>query len=491
MKKLFCLLALSLPVLIPSMILAMPGVYPTGTTFYKPDKCWSGYTILTYSAPSVLIDMNGNVVKKWPINVAPPIPCKILPGGYIMTSRRGAGRGINSVIQMDWDDKIVWQFDKFEQVQGFGPPSGAGPKRGRPGGSPLGAKVWTAGVHHDFQREGNPVGYYVPGMEPMVDKGKTLILAYTASKNPRINSNVLLDDVIYEVTWDGKVVWKWVASEHVDEMGFSELEFKAMQRNRAPRVDWLHVNCASYLGPNKWFDRGDERFHPDNIIFDSKTANILAIIEKKTSKIVWLVGPRYDSSPQLKKLGWILGPHHTHMIPKGLPGAGNILVYDNGGSAGYGDPDPVNRFRYFRDYSRVIEFNPVTLEKEWEYSPVTLGMFVPGDGMREYSAYISSAQRLPNGNTLITEGADGRIIEVTPALEVVWEYVSPYYRIHPSRPGTPKHKVPGQDVYRAYRVPYDYIPQIKKPEEIPVIPPRNKNFRVEGSGDNFKIKIIR
>jgi hypothetical protein len=42
----------------------------------------------------------------------------------------------------------------------------------------------------------------------------------------------------------------------------------------------------------------------------------------------------------LKALVYIIGPHHTHLIPKGLPGEGNVLVFDNGGAAGYGDPNP-------------------------------------------------------------------------------------------------------------------------------------------------------
>ena len=48
------------------------------------------------------------------------------------------------------------------------------------------------------------------------------------------------------------------------------------------------------------------------------------------------------------------------------------------------------------------------------------------DASRFYSPFVSSAQRLPNGNTLITEGSDGRIFEVTRNHELVWEYISPY-----------------------------------------------------------------
>ena len=52
---------------------------------------------------------------------------------------------------------------------------------------------------------------------------------------------------------------------------------------------------------------------------------------------------------------------------------------------------------------------------------------MPLDASRFYSPFISSAQRLPNGNTLVTEGSDGRIFEVTRDHELVWEYISPYW----------------------------------------------------------------
>jgi len=471
MKKLLILTVIYSFLFLHSTIFAFPSVYPTGTTIYKPGKCWSGYTILSKAGPNAtLIDMNGNEVKQW--EGYDTQPNRILPGGFLISSMTKGKGASNTMVQVDWNDNIVWQFNKFEQVS-TAPPGG---KDGPPE-----EKAWSARQHHDWQREGSPVGYYTPGMEPMVKGGNTLILGHTASRNPKINKNELEDDIIYEVTWDGEIVWKWVASEHVDEMGFSEVEFQAMQRMRQPKVDWFHINCASWLGPNKWYDAGDERFHPDNIIFDSRHANILGIIDKKTGKIVWQVGPRYDASPELKKLGWIIGVHHTHMIPKGLPGAGNIMCYDNGGGAGYGPPDPVGGpWSFNRAYSRVLEFNPVTLEKVWEYSPEVLGWFMLGDSMREFSPYISGAQRFPNGNTLITEGAMGRLIEVTPDLEIVWEYISPFYSIEG------KTKLPSQSVYRAYRVPYEWVPQLKKPKELAVIPPGNQNFKVQGTEDGYK-----
>jgi hypothetical protein len=113
----------------------------------------------------------------------------------------------------------------------------------------------------------------------------------------------------------------------------------------------------------------------------------------------------------------------------------------------------------------VVEFNPVTLEVVWQYLPSTAGFNDPSF----FSHYISSAQRLPNGNTLIDEGADGRIFEVTAGHEIVWEYVSPFF-------ADPKETQNG--VYRAYRVPYDWVPQGGKPIEKAVIPIPKSKMRV-------------
>jgi hypothetical protein len=96
-----------------------------------------------------------------------------------------------------------------------------------------------------------------------------------------------------------------------------------------------------------------------------------------------------------------------------------------------------------------------------------------------YSGLVSSAQRLPNGNTMITEGVGGRIFEVTKEHEMVWEYVNPYRGWNGSRPGG---RPSGLNmVYRAYRVPYAWVPQVTRPEEIAIKRVDNSRFRVPGS----------
>lgn len=443
---------------IPAILFAMPSVFPHGTTIYKPDKAFNGYTILTTKGnQTILIDMNGNVVKHWENLCDEEHPAKILPGGYAMGATGDRGRlfeheDSNDLSIVDWDGNIVWTWPK-------------------------------AGMHHDFQREGNPVGYYVPGMEPLIGSGRTLILSHKVVKNKRISDKPLYDDFIFEVDHDGKIIFEWLASDHIKEMGFGQEARTTMYRypnyvmTRTRGVvggDWIHVNSASWLGPNKWYDAGDERFHPDNIIYDGRQTNTTGIISRKTGKIVWHLGPDFTATKKLRKIKPTIGLHHAHMIPKGLPGEGNILIFDNGGYGGYGPPNAgaprgLNDAR--RDYSRVIEIDPVKLKIVWEYSANRAGY---RDKYKFYSDYISSAQRLPNGNTLITEGSLGRIFEVTPGSrkekpETVWEYISPYYNMDENY----------NMVYRAYRAPYDYVPQLKKPVETAVIPPENSTLRVK------------
>ena len=445
-----------------------PTIYPTGVTVYNPEKCWNGFTIFqALEVGAVLMNMNGRENKVW--KGVHGFPNKIFPGGYLMTSRgsRDGRYGVQDgldLVQIDWDGNVVWKFDRNEYIEDPGIP-------GR----------WMARSHHDYQREGSTTGYYAPGMEPKTDSGNTLVLAHRNARNPKISDKQLLDDVILEVDWDGDIVWEWHCNEHFDEMGFREGPKNTLARDPNYRQtqpegmgDWMHINSMSVLGPNKWYDAGDKRFHPDNIIIDCRDANIILIIEKATGDIVWKIGPYFDQTPELRKLGWIIGQHHAHMIPRGLPGEGNILIYDNGGWAGYYAPNPGSPTGIrgaLRDYSRVLEIDPVTLEIVWQMTPKEAGYLMPLDANRFYSPFISGMQRLPNGNTMITEGSHGRIFEVTPEHELVWEYVCPYWG----------KALPMNMVYRSYRLPYEWVPQLEKPAESPIERLDVSTFRVPGA----------
>ena len=428
------------------------SVYPTGTTIYEPDRAWNGYTVLSplQTQAVLVIDMNGNVVKRWEgLNNSAGGPARVLPGGILISASgaRPPNQESLELVQQDFDGKVIWQFSHNEQIK-----------------TREGSTIWSARQHHDWQRESLPAGYYSPESAPVVEGTSTLILTHTNRMQPKVADVMLEDDRLVEVSWKGELLWEWVASDHIDELGFAPDARKAIKAaqsfNKARgSFDWLHINSAHFVGPNRWFDQGDMRFAPNNVIISSREASLLAIVGRD-GKIVWRLGPDFSESKELRSIRQIIGQHHAHIIPKGLPGAGNLLVFDNGGSSGYGfaspiAPDGVGAFA--RSTSRVVEINPVTLELVWSYT-----------NPRFFSTNISSAQRLPNGNTLITAGAGGRMFEVTTQGAIVWEYMYPLFGGANA----------SNAVYRAYRIPYGWIPQITRPTERAVAPPALGDFRV-------------
>jgi hypothetical protein len=431
---------------------AAPSVYPTGVTIYDPARTWNVYTVLSpLATPAVIvIDMNGNVVKRWDdYNSSAGGPARVLPGGQVIAASgaRPPYQESLELVQRDFAGNLVWSFRRNEQVEL------------RDAGT-----VWSSRQHHDWQREDFPAGYYSPELTPAPTGANTLLLTHTNHVLPAVADTMLEDDRLIEVTPDGRIVWEWTAGEHIDELGFApdaRAAIKAASDTNAARgsFDWLHINSATYLGPNRWFDAGDARFAPNHVIISSRQASLLAIVGRN-GKIVWRLGPDFSASEELRKIRQIIGQHHAHFIPKGLPGAGNVLVFDNGGSSGYGFAGPIapNGVGAFaRATSRVLEIDPVTLELVWSYV-----------APRFFSTNISGAQRLPNGNTLITEGAGGRMFEVTRDGAIVWEYMNPLF-------AGPRQS---NDVYRAYRLPYEWIPQLARPSEQAVTAPALGSFAV-------------
>ncbi len=405
--------------LLPALAAAHPGVYPTGVTLYKPSKAYNGYILFAAADQrTYLIDMDGNVVKRWSRTGFPSLA---------LTPREAGGRRGHLLVQLDkvpkpddlashsnglsnmtigevdWNDHVVWHWGGASS----------------PGGG--------AHQNHDIRR---------------LPEGDTLTFSSQVRHIPGYTAPRVIDGMIEEIDPRGHVVWTWIASRHIDGFGFTPSELRRLEASKDP--DSLHINTVVPLGPNRWFDAGDERFAPDNILVNSRNANVAVIIDKSSGKIVWRLGPHYPQHKVLTKrkiprpVDQLIGEHDVHMIPKGLPGAGNLLIFDNEGSAGY---PPANKGVF--SVSRVIEVNPQTKTIVWQYTADMSGQIA----WMFYSAFIGSARRLPNGNTLIDEGQDGRIFQITPKGEIVWEYISPYF---------------GNDVtnavYRAQPVDYDWAP---------------------------------
>ena len=494
---------------------------PTGcVTKNVPGKVQEGFTFIDGSVQrlfglpgrSTLIDKDGNIVKEWSIGSF----VKLLPGGNVlggMVYESNVGSGMfdynDCFVELDWEGNIVWPEDAaIIDLPGLGNVCDPNSQVVGLDVDELGQRVTNQ--HHDHQREGNPVGYFAPGQEPESEGGKTLILSQNnppLSETSHISNFPLFNDIIVEFEVDDErteVLWEWDPIDHFEPgqgsvgdlgLGFSDIAKEAIKTilvvfgTPAGQDDWMHINSVSYVGPNRWCpdpeeDEADEapcdlRFHPDNVIWNARNANIIAIVARhdhpnddwKSGDIVWRVGPDYGDAPG--KLDQIIGIHHAHMIPQGLPGAGNILVFDNGGNAadgfgsGYGadengDPAFPNKFR---SYSRIIEFDPVTLDVVWSYErPGSIPE--PGENFAPFfSPFGSGMQRLENGNTLISEALTGRMFEVTSTGELVWEFVNPFGPFPPY--GDPSQGLfgIGNLSYRAYRIPLDWIPEADEDDD--------------------------
>ena len=226
--------------------------------------------------------------------------------------------------------------------------------------------VWKADVaaHHDFRRLPN---------------GHTLVVCREYVEDERIRPGSIKSDCILELTPDREPVWKWRGHEAVLEM--AEL---VPIRFPLPERDILHTNTVEVLpdGPAA----GDPRFRPGNVLFSCRNIDTIGVIDKDTKKVVWAWGP-----------GELDKQHMPTMLP-----IGHILIYDNGMKAGR---------------SRILELDPLTGEIVWQYQADPPESF--------FSHSRGSSERLPNGNSFIAESNTGRLFEVTPAGEIVWEFLNP------------------------------------------------------------------
>ena len=424
------------------------SVYPTGTTRYDPAKAFNSFVLFTGGDNIArLIDMNGTTVHEWRNagDLTTLIDPKLTGGklGHVLVTLSmlnvpgtdlvpgATGRAAQSIGELDWEGNTVWTF-----------------------GAKAPGKL--AYQHHDWDRLSN---------------GNTLVLANAVHPIKGFVQPRLLDDVIYEVNAAGDVVWTWTAGDHLDEIGFTSEQMALIRKSDS--ADYLHVNSMRLVGPNRWFTAGDERFRPDNIIISSRNANLIAIIDKKTGRVVWTLGPNYAPAPPSDRrvprpLDRTSGQHDPHIIPEGLPGAGNLLVFDNEGPAGY-----PNLPLAVTGGSRVLEIDPVTKQIVWQYSGEDSG----GPGWSFRSTHISNARRLPNGNTFVDEGQKGRLFQVTRDGEIVWEYVNPY-----PRRGTDNRTAratTNHQLYRGQPVPYEWVPTGTPHSEMPVVAQDNSRFRVQ------------
>jgi hypothetical protein len=195
--------------------------------------------------------------------------------------------------------------------------------------------------------------------------------------------NKTLSNNIIEITRDGDVVWEWNHWEHFDPE-------KDVECPLGTKMVWGYTNSFDI------FPNGD-------LLISVRHLNTIARISKKTGEIIWRWGPEQ-----------MVG--HQHCVS--VLDNGNIMLFDNGL---HRNPPAVKSDDYGQigacESSRILEVNPETNEIVWQFND-------PANQF--YTQYCGSAERLPNGNTLICESIKGTFFEVTPEKEVVWKYVHPF-----------------------------------------------------------------
>jgi hypothetical protein len=225
--------------------------------------------------------------------------------------------------------------------------------------------------HHDFRRLPNGNTIYI-GWEAMTPENIKRVKGGVPGKE---KDGVIYGDYVREIDPSGKTVWEWHAQD---------LEIERYPLNMVGhREEFAHCNACCPLS------NGD-------VMLSFRKLSSIMIIDRKTGK------PRWEMRDEL----W--GQQHDcEMLNNG-----NILFFANGQDTG-GAP-----------HSRVIELDPGTRKTVWEYKGNPPWTF--------FSPHISGAQRLASGNTLVCEGQWGRIFEVTPQCEIVWEYINPHHGVQPS-----------------------------------------------------------
>lgn len=232
--------------------------------------------------------------------------------------------------------------------------------------------------------------------------------------------------IIVELDQDGNELCRWSTWDNLDYLKqfhkrkpLGKPGIKIRKKRPSPfggDYDYDYLNSIQALPENPLGK--DKRFQKGNWLISLVDTDLvlilILILDKDTKEIVWSFGP-----------GEIEVQHTPRMLDNG-----NILIFDNGGDK--------------RNYTRIIELNPITKEIVWEYKADPPESF--------FCKSVGFAQRLPNGNTLIGDGQGGRAFEVTKEGEIVWEWLNPEFNEKGKR----------ESLGRMVRYPKDKIERISK-----------------------------
>jgi hypothetical protein len=373
----------------------------------------NGYVLFAplYSKTTYLVDKCGKLVHSWTSEYLPSQSVYLLPNGNLLRSGNDTSNKLipangGHIELLDWDSKRVWHYTISN-----------GKER----------------QHHDIcpMPNGNVlvIAYSKRSREEALAAGRDSAAAKTGVQAEKIIE-------IKPIGRDsGMVVWQWDVWDHLVQERDSTLanygkvaqnpQLLHLNYNPFPLMDWLHFNSVTYNA------------ELDQILFSSYHLNELYIIDHSTTtaQAASHKGGRYGrggdilyrwGNPATYNRGTttdqqLFGQHYPHWIERGKPGAGKIMIFNNG----YNRPG--------EKYSSVEIIDP-PMDAKGNYKLADKEHFGPANSSWNYTApeptrffskNISGAQRLANGNTLICSGSSGRFFEINADKKIVWEYICP------------------------------------------------------------------
>lgn len=323
-----------------------------GVTKYDSDLAYNGLNIYNIDSSKIayLIDMSGQTVHTWSDGKSRL--------QYVEMCRNGDLLGIigdRGLVKLDWYSDVKWM------------------KRMR--------------FHHDIAiARNNDIYTLVREDEFVFDRSLPLPILndyiLILSKDGEIKKRISIFKLFKKEIPSSKFIkiYIWILSPKIlVEMIKNRIGNNFIfQATPSYPVDIFHTNTVEIIDKaiKGICKKGD-------VLFCICNFDLIGILDIEKGKSVWLWGP-----------GELSKPHHPTILENG-----NILVFDNG---------------WERNYSRVVEINPLTKKIVWEYKAN------PPDSF--FSLKRGSNQRLPNGNTLITESDKGHIFEITHDGNIVWEF---------------------------------------------------------------------
>ena len=226
--------------------------------------------------------------------------------------------------------------------------------------------IWSylEGAHHDVD---------------VLPDGRILVLVREACIDPAVNrDHAVLEDFVAVLDSDGNELRRIALLD-----AFRSPKFGHFLSGMKTSGDLFHTNTIEVIDGSLAERIGG--LEAGNVLVCVRELDTIAVVDLGAESVVWAARAPWGK------------PHQPTVLPNG-----NLMIFDNRGYGGF---------------SRVVEFDPVTLDIVWDYH---------GEDPRDfYSRECGSNQRLANGNTLITESDGGRAFEVERDMTIVWEYVNP------------------------------------------------------------------